>query len=79
MQLAGNFQFLNLSNKTGCIFRPRQLLLKGMEAEAVVDTLVQNAAQLVIPFQNQDFINAVFTAKTAAARPAGPPPIIIKS
>ena len=74
VQLAGNSQFLYLSNKTGCIFRPRQLLLKGMEAEAVVDTLVQNAAQLVIPFQNQDFINTVFTGGDCGSQARRPSP-----
>ena len=31
-----------------------------MEAEAVMDALVKNTAQFVIPFQYQYFINSVF-------------------
>ena len=40
------------------IFRAGQLLLKGMEAEAVVDALVEDAAELRIALQNQDVLAA---------------------
>ena len=38
-------------NKPPGIFRPGQFLLKIMQAEAVVDALVQNAAQLMVALQ----------------------------
>ena len=36
------------------VFRPGQLLAEGVQAEAVVDALVQNAAQLHVALQNQN-------------------------
>ena len=36
------------------IYRAGQLLRKGVESEAVVDALVEDAAELRVPFQNQD-------------------------
>ena len=79
MQLIRNFQLLHLGNEAGGILRACQLLMEGMQTKTIVNALVQDTPQLIIPFQDKYFINPVFRAETAAARPAGPPPIIIIS
>ena len=44
----------SLINESLGIFRAGQLLLEGVESEAVVDALVEDAAELRVPLQNQD-------------------------
>ena len=48
-ELIGNFQCERLVDETGSVFWSGQLFLKGVEPEAVVDALIQNAAQLSDP------------------------------
>jgi hypothetical protein len=51
-----------------------QLLLEVVQAEAVVDALLQDAAGLALAVDDQHALRARFRAPSAAARPAGPPP-----
>lgn len=49
-----------------------------MKTEAVVNALIEYAAQAIVAFKYQ-YVRAVLFASTAAAIPAGPPPIITTS
>ena len=60
-------------DKAARVLGARQLLLEIMQAEAVVDALVEDAAQLVVALQNQDAARArLARGLQAAASPAGP-------
>ena len=61
VELVGDLQLPDLLDKSAGIFGAGKLFLKGMEAEAVVDALVENAAQLVVAFQNQNILNTAFS------------------
>ena len=45
-------------NIASCIFRPGQLFPEGMQAKAVVNTLIQNTACLPVPLQYQNAFHA---------------------
>ena len=59
-EFIGNFQCERFVDETGSVFWSGQLFLKGVQTEAVVDTLIQNAAQLLIAFEDQKIGNSVF-------------------
>lgn len=61
------------------IFRAGQLLLEGVESEAVVDALVEDAAELLVPFQNQDVPAARVVRGNRRGKAAGPPPMMSTS
>ena len=47
-----------------------------MKAKSIMDTLIQDPAQFLITFQDQDTLCSLFLCSQAAASPAGPPPMI---
>ena len=49
-----DFAFKRLCDVPRGVFRAGQFFAEGMQAKAVVDALVQNAAQLHIAFEDQD-------------------------
>ena len=53
-QLPGDAQGVDLFNEPPGVFRAGEFLMEGVEAEAVVDALVQDAAQFPVPFQHED-------------------------
>ena len=54
VQLVFNAQIQDLVNETGRVFGTGQLLFEGVQAETVMDTLVQDAAKFIVTLQNQD-------------------------
>ena len=58
IQKAIDAQIFHLVNETLRIFRTRQLLMKRMQAKPVMDTLIQDAAQTLVPLQDHDVIQA---------------------
>ena len=48
IEFVGNLQFLSLGDEPGRILGTGQFLFKGVQAKAVVDALVQNAAQFAV-------------------------------
>ena len=72
--------FFSMSMKRPAYSGPVSSLAEAVQTEAVVDALVQDAAQLLVPLQNQNIhAGRSSQALQAAARPAGPPPITIRS
>ena len=62
------------------VLRTRELLFKRVQTEAVVDALVEDTAQLAVALKDQDYpAHRPLRAATAAASPAGPPPMMTKS
>ena len=59
VQLVGDTELLRLLNEAGRVLGAGQLLLEGVQAEAVVDALVQNAAQLVVPLEDEQVLHPV--------------------
>ncbi len=53
----GDGQLLGPPDKPGGVLRAGKLLLKGVQAKAVVDALVQDAPQLLFPLQNQHILH----------------------
>ena len=53
MQPVFYLQLFHLPDKPARILRSRQFLLERMQAESVMDTLIQDTAQLLIPLQDQ--------------------------
>ena len=68
MQLIRNFQLLHLGNEAGGILRACQLLMEGMQTKTIVNALVQDTPQLIIPFQDKYFINPVFPGRPGRLR-----------
>ena len=58
MEPAGNAPLMDPLDIPGGVLRPRQLLAEGMQTEAVVNALIEDAAQLPVPLQNQDAADA---------------------
>ena len=58
------------------IFHPGQFFAKKMQAEAVVNTLLENAPQEFVPLNDEDVPDAQAAEPPAAPIPAGPPPMI---
>ena len=54
VQFVLNAQIQDLVNETGRVFGTGQLLFEGVQAETVMDTLVQDAAKFIVTLQNQD-------------------------
>ena len=50
--------FKRLRDVTRSVFRAGQLFAEGVQAEAVMDALVQNAAQLHVALKDQDALAA---------------------
>ena len=53
-------QRLHLVNKTRGVFRPAERRPEAGQAEAVVDALAEDSAEVFFPFQNDDIVDAVF-------------------
>ena len=53
------------------VLRPGQLLLKVMQAKAVVDALVQNAAQLAVALQDQNIAQARVIGRARCGKSGG--------
>ena len=51
------------------IFRAGQLLAEGVEAEAVVNALVQNAAGIPVPFENQNILHPGLPGRQRCRQP----------
>ncbi len=64
-------EFPDLVNESSRVLRTRQLLLKSPEAEAVVDALIQNAAEFCIPLQNQNVLYALFSCRRSCRKTCG--------
>ena len=47
-------------DKACCILRSCQLLLKCMKAKSIMDTLIQDPAQFLVTFQDQDALSSLF-------------------
>ena len=60
-----------LFNKATCVLRPGQLLTEGVQAEARVDTLVEDAAQLLIPLDDENVFYAVLSGGDGGGQPRG--------
>ena len=58
-------------NETPGIFRAGQLLLKVVEAEAVVDTLIEDAAQFLVPLHDEDALHALFPGGAGRGQSGG--------
>ena len=71
VQLVGDIQLLHLPDEPSGVFRTGQLLLKGVQAEAVVDALVQNAAQFVVPLQDQNVLNSCVPGSDSGSQTGG--------
>ena len=59
VELIGNAEGTDLICKARGVFRSRQLLTEGVQAEARVDALVEDAAELAVALQNEDAVRAV--------------------
>ena len=69
--------FLEHLNKAPGILRAGQLFAEAVQTKAVVDALVQNAAQFLVALQNKDVAQTAFPCLAGSSkRPAGPPPIM---
>ena len=53
VQLYFHIGILDLLNKPGGVLRSGELLVEVVEPKAIVDALVEDAAQLLVPLQNQ--------------------------
>ena len=62
-------RFLRFLDKAGGVFRPGQLLLEVVEAEAVVDALVEDTAGLDVPLQHHDAGAARFPGRGRRRQP----------
>ena len=69
VQLIGDAQLLHLLNEPPGILGAGELLLKGVQAEAVVNALVQDAAQLVVPLQDEDIPQARLVGRRRSSQP----------
>ena len=47
-------------NESPGVLGARQLLAEGVQAEACVDALVEDAPQLLVPLDNEDVLHALF-------------------
>ena len=56
----GDPQLDGFLNEPGGVLRPGELFLKGVQPKPAVDALVQNAAQLRLPLQDQHVLGAAF-------------------
>ena len=55
-------------NKASGVLRAGQLLAKAVQTEAVVDALVQNAAQLLVALQNEDVAQTAFPCLAGSSK-----------
>ena len=69
IELVGDAQRLDLLDKPGCILGAGQLLLKGMQAEAVVDALVEDTAQLAVALKDQDILHTALAGRHRRRKP----------
>ena len=58
-------------NEPPSVLRPGQLLLEVVQAEAVVDALVQNAAQLAVALQNQNIAQTCVIGRARRGKSGG--------
>ena len=55
-------------NAAACILRAGELLPKAVQTKAIVDALVQDAAQFVVPLQNQNIAQAVLPCTVSCGK-----------
>ena len=60
IEFVRNIQFDCFINIAFCIFRTGQLFAKTVEAETIVDALVQDPAEFTVTFQDQHIFSAFF-------------------
>ena len=58
-------------NKTPGVFGTGQFLLKAVQAKPIVDTLIEDAAQLFVPLDDQDFLGALFAGGAGGSQAGG--------
>ena len=68
VQLILDVQRPRLVDEASCVLRSGQLLLKGMQSEAVMDTLVQNTAQFLISLEDEDTVHAAFLRRNRSSQ-----------
>ena len=72
VQLHFHIGILDLMNKSGGVFRPGELLFEVVEPKTVVDALVENAAQLLVPLQNQHLPQPLVPGLPGGGQSGGP-------
>lgn len=71
MQFIFDAKILHLFDESSGIFRSGKFFFKCMKAETIMNTLIQDSPKFFIPFQDQDILDSISLADTAAASPAG--------
>ena len=64
-----NLQIHDLSDITVGIFGSGQFFFKGMQAETIMNTLVQDSAETDIPFQNDNILHTGFSRRYSCRQP----------
>ena len=71
VEFVGDLQLFGHRDKTGGVFGTGEFFLEGVQPKAVVDALVEDAAQLVVPLQDQQVLHAVPAGLHSGRQPGG--------
>src|SRR5699024_6545042 len=72
VELIGDAQLPGLGDVAGGVLGAGQLLPEGVQAKAVVDALVQDAAQFAVPLQDQQVLHPVPARFDGGGQAGGP-------
>ena len=67
-QQIGNVHLLHPVNESPGVLGARQLLAEGVQTEACVDALVEDAPQLLVPLDNEDVLHALFPGSDSGSQ-----------